>query len=74
MIPITSQNRRHDSNLKERDPLLRPYNHATGKAVEKFTVHRFGKGDEFHSVGEATLKELIECHEDLMAGDSKGGK
>lgn len=74
MIPVISQNRYNDPNLKERDPLLRPFNHLTGEPVERFTVHHLGDDDKFHPVGEATLQEVIECHDELMAGNGKGGK
>jgi len=60
MIPIISQNKWNDSNIKERDPLLRPYNHLTGEPLQPTDI--------------PTLEEVIECHEDLMAGDSNHGK
>lgn len=74
MKPVISQNRYNDPNLKERDPLLRPFNHLTGEPVKKFTVHRLGEDGEFHPEGEAILEEVIECHEELMAGDGKHGE
>ena len=72
--PIISQNCWNDSNLKERDPLLRPFNHLTGEPVKKFTVYRLKEDDEFHPTDVVTLEEAKECHDDLMSGDSNNGK